>query len=421
MLDSHEHDDPQFDDSRLEEMLALTKARSRHLRERRHRRQLVTGSVTALVVVLIGASVFGTGAAQRLHRNSPPVAAAGVGGKWELVSDLSSLWHVNLIDSQGFFLICPSEGVCYVEGNVGRAEVLEITRDGGTKWERSTVPAAVDPPFGCLDKTSCAALGLRDGRAVFTQTRDGGRSWSSLTFPAQAAPVSCTTSSSCVAIADEGHLEAALVTSDAGRTWTRFKLPQSFLALGTFAEADLQCFSGGTCIAIGSVISRSSFRISGAALYSTDGGRTWSMGQMPPGFDPGYNFSCNDVSHCMALGTDGSRNMVAASSDGGRIWSQVSAPPDTSRGGVLNWISCPTGTNRCWVSGRDAPRSGTGEGRVFVAESSTHGRSWQLSHLPSDVDGFGNISCPTATTCYGLGSLRQRSGKSSLVFLSMRG
>jgi hypothetical protein len=420
LLNSHELEDPQFDDSRLEEMLALTKARSRELGDHRHRRQLVTGAATALVVVLIGASVFGTGALQRAHRNSPPVAAADV-AKWDLVSDLSSLWHVQLIDSQGFFLTCPSEGVCYFEGNVGRTEVFEITRDGGTKWERSTVPAVLDPPFGCLDTTSCAALGLRAGRAVFTQTRDGGRSWSSLPFPAQVAPVSCVTSSSCVAIAYEGHLDTALVTSDAGRTWSPFKLPQSFLALGTFAEADLQCFSGGTCIALGSVISRSSFRISGVALYSTNGGRTWSMGHMPLGFDPGYNFSCNDVSHCMALGTDGSRNMVAVSSDGGRIWLQVPAPPDTSRAGVLNWISCPAGTIACWVSGLDAPGSGRGGARAFVAESTSDGRSWQFSHLPSDVDGFGNISCPTATTCYGLGSLRQRSGKSSLVFLSQRG
>jgi hypothetical protein len=421
LLNSHELEDPRFDDSRLEEMLARTKARSRKLGERRHRRQLVTGAATALALVLIGISVFGTGAVQRIHRNTPPVAAADVLGKWDLVSDLSSLWQIQLVDSQSFFLTCPFEGVCYLEGRVGNTEVLEITRDGGTEWERSNVPAVLDPPFGCLDKTSCAALGLTAGRAVFTQTQDGGRSWTSLPFPAQVAPVSCATSSSCVAITYEGDLDTAMVTSDAGRTWSRFKLPQSLLALGTFAEADLQCFSDGTCIALGSVISKSSFRISGAALYSTNGGRTWSMGHSPRGFDPGYNFSCNDVSHCMALGTDGSRNMVAVSSDGGRIWLQVPAPPDTSRGGVLNWISCPTGTLGCWVSGLDVPGSRTGRAHVFVAESTSHGRSWRFSHLPSDVDGFGNISCPTASTCYGLGSLGQRSGKSSLVFLSMRG
>ena len=326
----------------------------------------------------------------------------------------------------GFFLTCPSTSTCYAEGDVGNQAEVEVTQDGGVSWHESALAAHVDPPFTCVDASTCAALASDgSGGAVFVETIDAGQSWISLPFPGQvSSALSCTTATSCVAIAlNNDGLDSAMVTADGGHTWSQFELPSQFQPPSGFTAAGLECSSAGTCTALGNMASAD---YKAAGLYGTDGGSSWAPATVPSGFSTGYDFSCGDATNCMAVGTTpSSYSVVIVSTDGGQVWSEASSPPGPAKAEFLNWISCPTSSS-CWVTGGGLPSTqGTSgnpvaaaDAHAFVAETTDLGQSWQFAQLPAGVDAVGNLSCPDATTCYALGAQKQPSGVNSLVLLS---
>lgn len=435
MPGSHETSRFQFDDDRLEEMLAKAKARSRRLRARRHRSWSIAIAVLAMITVTggvwISAGHGGTsaGSEQQNVATGPAAAASrfrapvGSRGRWKLVANVSTLWHATTVNYSGATLTCPSAGTCYVEaeltvgGKVGPL-TLEVTHNGGTDWQNFATPGPIIS-LSCVDAETCSALSWNSASStVLLSTTDGGETWSSEPFPGERSTIgvgalSCVSRTSCVAVAyDQRGTLSAMVTDNDGATWSQHALPSTkppslpapLRGPSPFVADDLQCFPGGACVLLGNQ------SLSAVGFSSTDGGATWEVASVPTHFDPGYNFSCSEADACMAVGTGGGpdRPVVAVSTDGGHTWTETTTPAAGSSREFLNWVSC-TGGPTCFVTG--------GGDNGFVAETANHG-AWQTVTLPTGVLTVGNISCPSAAVCYALGGAGRSPGPLNSVFLS---
>ncbi len=403
----------------------------------RGRSPVVLAGLTVLVLILIGTSVF---ALQQGPDRTPRSHLAASGTlpslRWNLVSDLTALWHTSsLTYTLAIDLSCPSANTCYQEHLVGTRTAIEVTHDGGTKWKSLAFPAT-EGTLTCITASICAALGgvagpTRAGHEAFLETIDGGRTWSSLPLSDGYGYdiLSCATATFCVAVGTSNSgLSAAVVTKDGGHTWSQSELPPRLEppAVHRFTELEvngLQCFSGGSCTAVGvrdpTPTGGTSHQHS-SALYSTDGGSIWNSGRLPSGFVP-QGLSCGDAAHCMALGGPWaaplSADAVSVSTDGGRVWTKESSPRGPANTQSLNWISCPT-SGECWVAGDHENRATSEVSDGFLAETSDQAQSWHFAELPRGIDSIIDISCPNANTCYGVASQRQPSGRYALVLLS---
>jgi photosystem II stability/assembly factor-like uncharacterized protein len=442
LLDWPDLDALELDDEELDRTLELAKRRSRVLRSRRARRHSILAAITlSVTVALVGATVFGANGAKT--RTQRLVTAPS----WKLVSDVGPSWQeVSTIgDDAGFGLSCPTTTTCYAEAFSGQP--IEVTHDGGTTWQQSTLPADITRPgslLACTTADTCSLLGQDgSGNGYFLTTEDGGQTWSTqpgpwhVTRPSILA-LSCSTATSCLAVASSGseirsgdggasgQLSAAFVTTDGGRSWSESDLPQGFVALSD------QCLAGGVCLAVGGGSGGSA---PGAALYSTNGGSTWSPASVPAGTGPLNSLSCSDGDVCIATamepwqpGGDAgpTPSDVLVTTDGGQSWSATNTAglPNS----FLTSVSCPSSSD-CWTSGVVIGQSSTGNRVVFadtqglLVTTADQGQNWQTSQLPEDVRAVGAVSCPSTTTCYALGFQKPASGDGNggFVLLSSGG
>lgn len=205
-------------------------------------------------------------------------------------------------------------------------------------------------------------------------------------------------------------------TTDGGQTWTRGTLPADLV----LDPSGLTCTAGGECVVTGS-----DDPVPGAgaaaAVYSTDGGVTWSAATLPAGTSALHSVACNGSGFCITSSFGGSSAAsILASSDYGATWTDVSAPglPSTRVPGFF----CSTTTD-CWAYGSVVP-PGSGSAvsvassQGLLAQSVDGGHTWQSAQLPSTVRAVLSLACPTVTDCYAMAALGTGSGQLTFGLLS---
>jgi photosystem II stability/assembly factor-like uncharacterized protein len=228
--------------------------------------------------------------------------------------------------------------------------------------------------------------------------------------------LSCATALHCDSLQNEpgpagigGIRYISNVTTDGGHTWSSSPMP------GTFRGYALECSTPDLCIAAGN--EPTSYRVTdpttqrgpAAAVYSSDGGVTWTRSSVPYGRDVIASVSCADPSHCMAvdntLGTGHRTSGVLISDNGGQTWS--ASPSRNLTQLNLVSISCPTDSD-CWVSGSTLPAGGGENADQQGVILSTHdgGQTWTSEQVPTDqgvpLGVIGGLACSAVADCLAL-------------------
>lgn len=388
---------------------------------RAHR--LAAWAATASVVA--GALVLALVLAVPGHTPAPP--------RWVLAGEVKLSWQqtsgVALVP--GSWLTCPSASTCYVDGQ-GAGE-LGVTTDAGKTWD---VPAIADQdgapltPVVCVRASTCAVLDGNYTRSGFflAESTSTGQSWVTTRAPAGLAlahqvvqhcaantaggpcayegpmSFSCLTATSCVAVATSPPsstgtaLSREFITYDAGRTWSEHAMPKGFWAV------QLQCFTGGICVATGAAAGRS------AAVFSLNGGSSWQSASMPAVAGFAGMLACSGASHCLSTvlpigSVTASQASLLVTNDGGRSWSKLAAHGFPARAAVTG-ISCPNNSD-CWATATATVRTAeatVGQTKVTLVSTTNGGQSWQADQLPHRVNVLYAVSCATSKACFALAS-----------------
>lgn len=422
-----------YERDELDRHLARVRQRSSVLRSKRVRRVSVIFSAFATVVVLATSVIVVDATA---HQNG------SVEPKWSLVSDVSPAWQVVSTTANGFgiTLSCPSSTTCYAE-NIASGS-FEVTGDSGTTWQQFSIASRPQLTSGisCASPSSCSLTGTSSDINNLYSTTDGGQTWSSNPLPqagntepsigssvAYTYPniVACSTPTNCLVVVKmtigsglARDINEAFSTSNGGQTWRSTQLPSAFY------PDNGQCPTSENCLLVGSTLDNEA---SGEALYSTDGGVTWSTASVPSGSGALNSLSCFNGSNCyVTSGSTGWYSAIGANSasgdsllmttDDGVSYSVESSSQDTSGFGnsgpsanfvtlTSNW--CVSVTN-CWVSGIEGPTGSWGSSNYtsyagFLASTSDGGFQWNQAILPTALTGITQVVCPDNSVCFAVG------------------
>jgi hypothetical protein len=277
--------------------------------------------------------------------------------------------------------------------------------------------------------------------------------------------VSCPSTSSCIAVG--GHLTGAgigtpLAELEKGSRWVRVAVPSPPSSTSSSLDS-VSCGGVGDCVAIGSYSTAKQLNEDFAATWNGTG---WALHPMPqpPGEDPssawlgsiscpapsacvavgGYtkaggtiwlsmamswngskwrfehvpnpeadpmiqlmSVSCASISDCVAVGWDGNASTNFAEHWNGSTW-HISSPPPSSHYGAVFGVACPS-QGVCIAVGYDQNTAGV----VNFADEWNGSRWTRLA----DTIGLGRrdnapreLSCPTTTSCMGVGGYLTTSG-----------
>jgi len=180
-----------------------------------------------------------------------------------------------------------------------------------------------------------------------------------------------------------------VTTANSGSTWTFDSAPNS-----TRQISAISCVIGGTlCLAAGSA-TKPYCCTAPLILRSTDSGASWANVAIPSG-TPTFNLtgvSCPTTSDCVIAGSGGS----LLSTDGGQTWTSEPQPPD---GAQLGAVSCTSATSCIGVGTLLDSVTHISSG---VAFSTTNlGASWTEQTLPGGTpSNLTSIACPANSVCY---------------------
>ena len=412
----------------------------------------VAARVAMAAAVVVVLAVVGINAFSGQPSPRPVTGAPAVPNQWRLAGFIDqAAWQQSPSSGAAVSSVsvtCPAVSTCYADnpgGSVGNA-VVEATTDGGDSWHALALPAGtwLTSDLACPTTEHCLVggyTGVPPGvtppaqgvPAIFT-TVDGGSSWTTQTIPGvvQLVAVACGTSADCVAsalgaptAADPEGPSVVVRTTDSGTTWSVSPLP------GAFAPANfngLSCTGLESCVMVGTSQSAAAISgeptVSGAALYSADGGATWSAASVPAGPVILRAVSCSSAEHCAAIGngpstvSGGATNNhpygpseALASTDGGRTW-QLTASAGLAQA-YLTDLSCSTAAD-CWATGfRGTPQAAGSETGTIVS-SHDGGTTWTTEALPTtqtaeqqqstnlaslDIQNVSSISCLAGGQC----------------------
>lgn len=219
----------------------------------------------------------------------------------------------------------------------------------------------------------------------------------------QLTDISCPTTSICFAVGSTSDNNALIEQStDSGQSWRELTSPQFAI---TFWAPFIDCPDAEHCVAVGGPR-----QIPGGttyALYTSDGGATWSSSIVSTtGNDPS-GLSCVGDSRCFVTegGNDTTDSQVDVTTDGGSTWTaspkiEPTGPGITPAAFGLDSIACVSATE-CVAEAEEDYFTDT-EVPVLVAydtlaSSTDGGATWQQEALPAS--GGGAVACPTATHC----------------------
>jgi hypothetical protein len=288
---------------------------------------------------------------------------------------------------------CPTSSVCVAVGDGGPTHgtgLIEVSTNGGATFTDEPVPAGTPRlnAVTCTAATSCMAV----GESTIVTTANGGKSWTFGYGGANLSTVSCITADACVAggwVGGSLIQGTSILTSDGGVTWQQSQstgLPVALIASACLPSA---------CVGIGQGVAR-----------STDDGASWQLSGVPGGWSsPPSSVAClPSTTTCVMVGPNplaffapNSPAIAFATSDAGQTWTNISASFPAASSSIRD-ISCPTATT-CYAFGSPG---------LIGAQTTDGGKTWAAVNGPANVTptpsstsdfGFGNLSCPSASTC----------------------
>jgi photosystem II stability/assembly factor-like uncharacterized protein len=397
---------------------------------------IVAAAVAALVVGLV---VFGGGNAKgpisvpsQAGRPTPIHGKAGIQkGTWRLMDDvLTGNWQQNTSGPPGGQLTCPNASTCYeMSGHYASAmagapllsESLYASTDVGATWSEFTMPQGFSPtsPLSCGGPTNCAAGGTYGGRSVLISTEDGGHSFTVSPLPSDVGnlyTLDCTSADECSGLAANsiyvaGHSDATfLSTSNGGTSFT-----DSVIIPGDSMES-LSCSSSLDCTAVGTSDALGiNDWAAGVAATTTDGGRTWTQGNLPAGFGISQNseLSCADNLHCSVIGNIAinvtNPPQCASMQQPTNGATTTTTPPNAAVQAIARAEStiASAASQKSAASGGGFSCSSNGTTLIGdIASTIDGGHSWSPDPLPASTPQpmFTDISCPTVSECWATGS-----------------
>ncbi len=181
------------------------------------------------------------------------------GAAWEAEAAPKGTSHYNGVS-------CDSSSTCtIVGGNSSQTTPPAVltTVDGGTKWiarsSTSIVPGDSLYGISCPSAKECFATGgTNSGGGRLFRTTDGGTSWERQTLPSGlfgVGSVTCTSATSCFALGEDGTTapsgpEKVLTTVNAGVTWQSQTFAQSGTEVQDTPITGIAC-SGASCFGSG--------------------------------------------------------------------------------------------------------------------------------------------------------------------------
>jgi len=266
------------------------------------------------------------------------------------------------------------------------------TTDGGSTWSSATLPSATGPLQGvsCASSADCWAVGSDPTATtgLVLSTTDGGRHWGGQALPAAVGPLSavaCTSTSDCrvagtTPIAGNGVLVGMIVgTTDGGSTWTGGNLPN-----GTGPLTSLLCTSNNQCWAGGS-----GFTGGDGVVVATTDGSAWVPQALPPGTGPLAGLTCASTSHCWSVGGN---PFVGFPLTGASV--------RAARSGHAARVSAAA------ISGSPRPSSTIGfayGSAGMIVATTDGGTTWTTQTVSSSgLTSLSAMSCPDAVHCWAL-------------------
>jgi hypothetical protein len=368
---------------------------------------------------------------------------------WSASSALGPLPTTQQFTTQ---LTCPSVTTCYTAGTYDPSSdqnsqsEISVTHDAGSSWTVSLLPRDGTYFFGftCPTQTTCMVAGdvpNSDSAPSMYETTNGGVTWTSHLIPGRSvSPVllSCSSATSCVAIeylsgdgASNGEA-SAYFTTDVGRTWTPTRLPQTFVP--SDSSEGLQCLPSGRCIVTGSTPNGSRGQGTAAALYSTNGGATWTSSNIPTLRSVVGILSCASDTQCTSLESADDpagfqyTSGILVSEDGGQSWTLEPAGILATQGapGTTSFdsISCSTAST-CWATGQTSESTCQGScpaqppDQAVIMATGNGGQTWESMTLPATPNvslqyaTVFPVSCPSAAVCFAVGTLNLTQSASS--------
>ncbi len=326
-------------------------------------------------------------------------------------------WSIGTVTSANagpLDLSCWAEGQCIASG--GNQVMESAVSENAQVWKNENLPsssstdnysAAACSPSG----NTCVAVGSMQSGPYDAEGVASSSSgpWQTSTFTGITTnvtlfSVSCPTDGKCIAMGviqgfapfttDAVYTPIAYVSSDGGNTWTQGNIPGG---LGDDVIYSMSCPSPSDCVAVGYYRTQKSLNVmtfAGMSLYTNDGGLNWQVGTMPSGVQGISAVSCPTASDCMAVGGGagiyGYFSTIVTSSDGGKTWMQEPTPSTVQ---LFNSVSCSSSTN-CVVGGITDVNVGTG----VIYSTTDFGRSLVLGTVPVGFLSPTSISCLVGST-----------------------
>ena len=340
---------------------------------------------------------------------------------------------------------CTSATACTAVGYYGNSSGTELPLAevwNGTSWSIQSVPSPSGATFGmlldvaCTSSASCVAVGNYGGKNVTEQALAeswNGTAWSVKTTatPSGAtvsslASVSCASAATCMGVGsyfNKSGSEFTLAEAWNGTAWSVSSTPNPSGSVFPMLSG-VSCTLSTACTAVGSYFN-SSTQVSLAERWN---GTTWSIQSTP---NPSgakltvlNDVSCISATSCTAVGNSfGTVHSTLAESWNGTSWSTQSTPNPANANNSLLQVSCVTASGGCFAVGFSANAAGTNTGLALGYYGSTYG--WLIVSTPTPSGAatsvLSAVSCPSASSCSGVGVSTTSSGEETLLVESWNG
>ncbi|NNN20991.1 MAG: hypothetical protein HKL80_03200 [Acidimicrobiales bacterium] len=218
--------------------------------------------------------------------------------------------------------------------------------------------------------------------------------------------VNCSSDYFCIAVGvDKVGNGVSMSTSNGGATWTMGELPSSVESLNK-----IFCLGSTFCLAVGLSKSYSPLIIS-----SYDRGTTWTIGSIPSQVSSLSDLNCAMSSFCMAVGNaSGNVGLAIQSIDGGAKWTIDTLPSGITH---LSGVSCVSSTT-CDVVGY----SFDGTSNIGMELNTENGGNfWKVGSVPSEVYSLSSVSCVNSSFCMAVGTEYTTYPATGIALLSVDG